>query len=204
MVNIVGLGPGSREYILPKALETLKKSDVILGFDRALESLSFLSVDKKNVNSLKEVLNFIDDNKNMEISIIASGDPCFYGIGEYIGKNYDGQVQTIPGISSFQYMAAKLNKAWQGSFLGSLHGREEDFLNKVKEYQLSIWLTDRKNSPDVLCRKLLEKNLNVMVYVGENLSYRDERITTGYPEELKDMQFSNLSVVIIEKVGEDQ
>ncbi|MEL7598470.1 MAG: precorrin-6y C5,15-methyltransferase (decarboxylating) subunit CbiE, partial [Clostridiaceae bacterium] len=130
MVNVVGLGPGSREYILPKALEILKKSEVVLGFDRALESLSFLSVDKKRVNSLKEVLNFIDDNKNMEISIVASGDPCFYGIGEYVGKNYGGQVQTIPGISSFQYMVAKLNKAWQESFLGSLHGREEDFLNK--------------------------------------------------------------------------
>ncbi len=203
MVNVVGLGPGSREYILPKALEILKKSEVVLGFDRALESLSFLSVDKKRVNSLKEVLNFIDDNKNMEISIVASGDPCFYGIGEYVGKNYGGQVQTIPGISSFQYMVAKLNKAWQESFLGSLHGREEDFLNKVKEHQLSIWLTDRKNSPDVLCRKLLEKNLNAKVYVGENLSYSDEKITIGYPAELKDMQFSNLSVVIIEKLGED-
>lgn len=203
MVNVVGLGPGSREYILPKALEILKKSEVVLGFDRALESLSFLSVDKKRVNSLKEVLNFIDDNKNMEISIVASGDPCFYGIGEYVGKNYGGQVQTIPGISSFQYMVAKLNKAWQESFLGSLHGREEDFLNKVKEHQLSIWLTDRKNSPDVLCRKLLEKNLNAKVYVGGNLSYSDEKITIGYPAELKDMQFSNLSVVIIEKLGED-
>lgn len=203
MVSIVGLGPGSREYILPKALETLKKSDVILGFHRALESLSFLSIDKKMVNSLKEVLDFIDDNKDMEISIIASGDPCFYGIGEYIGKNYSGQVQIIPGISSFQYMAAKLNKAWQGSFLGSLHGREEEFIEKVREHRISIWLTDRKNSPDALCRKLLEKNLNVMVYVGENLSYEDEKITAGSPEDLKHRRFSNLSVVIIEKVGED-
>lgn len=203
MVNIVGLGPGSREYILPKALETLKKSEVVLGFDRALESLSFLSIDKKKVNSLKEVLNFIDNNKNMEISIIASGDPCFYGIGEYIRKNYSGQVQTIPGISSFQYMTAKLNKAWQGSFLGSLHGREEEFLNRVKEYQLSIWLTDKKNSPDMLCKKLFNQNTNAKVYVGENLSYSDEKITVGYPAELKDMQFSNLSVVIIEKIGEE-
>lgn len=203
MVNIVGLGPGTREYILPKALETLKKSDVILGFDRAVESLSFLNIDKKKVNSLKEVLNFIEHNKNMEISIIASGDPCFYGIGEYIEKNYSGQVQIIPGISSFQYMASKLNKAWQGSFLGSLHGREEEFIRKVREHRISIWLTDTKNSPDALCRKLLEENLDVMVYVGENLSYEDEKITAGHPEDLKHRQFSNLTVVIIEKVGED-
>ncbi|MCY6372172.1 precorrin-6y C5,15-methyltransferase (decarboxylating) subunit CbiE [Clostridium ganghwense] len=202
MVNIVGLGPGSREYILPKALETLKKSDVVLGFKRALQSIEFLNVDKKVVTSLKEILEFINTEDNKEISIIASGDPCFYGIAEYVGKNYRGKVQVIPGISSFQYMTARLNKAWQGCFLGSLHGREEDFLNKVKEHKLSIWLTDKNNSPDMLCKKLFNEKINAKVYVGENLSYSDEKITIGYPEELKDMDFSNLTVVIIEKLGE--
>ena len=32
MVYIVGLGPGNKDYILSKAISTLEKSDVIIGF----------------------------------------------------------------------------------------------------------------------------------------------------------------------------
>lgn len=30
MIYIVGLGPGHRDYIMPKALEILKKSNIII------------------------------------------------------------------------------------------------------------------------------------------------------------------------------
>lgn len=29
-------------------------------------------------------------------------------------------------------MMAKINESWQNSFLGSLHGREEEFIEKLK------------------------------------------------------------------------
>lgn len=39
MVYIVGLGPGNKDYILPKAIDTLKKSNVIIGFSRLINDL---------------------------------------------------------------------------------------------------------------------------------------------------------------------
>lgn len=200
MVYIVGLGPGSEEYILPKALKTLKSSKVIIGFGRAIESLDFIEGNKLSVGSLKDILNYINSNGNEDIAIVASGDPCFYGVTEYIKRNYSKDLQVVPGISSFQYLAARLNKCWQGSHLGSLHGREEEFLKKVRENVLSIWLTDKKNSPASLCRRLVEEKIEAKVYVGENLSYEDEKITAGNAEEISHMIFSELSVVIIERL----
>jgi cobalt-precorrin-7 (C5)-methyltransferase len=137
-------------------------------------------------------------NKGKKISILASGDPCFYGIADYLSRNCNEELQMVPGISSFQYLMAALNKSWQGSFLGSLHGREEDFLVKVRENAVSIWLTDKVNSPKALCRRLQNEKLQVTVYIGENLSYEDEKITAGTPEELMNSEFSDLSVVVIE------
>lgn len=198
MVYIVGLGPGSKEYMLLKAITILENSDVIIGFSRALESIDFIKIKKIEAKTLKDILNFININKDKKISILASGDPLFYGISDYIRKNYDGNIEIIPGISSFQYLMAKLNKSWQHSYCGSLHGREEDFIEKVKSNKVSVWLTDKINSPNAICRRLEEEKMQVKVYIGENLSYEDERIFEGRPKEFEDIQFSNLSVVVIE------
>ncbi len=94
-------------------------------------------------------------------------------------------------------MMAKINESWQNSFLGSLHGREEEFIEKVKSYEKSIWLTDINNSPDKLCKRLIENNIKAEVIVGENLSYSDEKIIKGKLEELENMSFGELTVVYV-------
>ncbi|ERI91110.1 precorrin-6y C5,15-methyltransferase (decarboxylating), CbiE subunit [Clostridiales bacterium oral taxon 876 str. F0540] len=198
MIYIVGIGPGSKDYILPKAIITIENSEVVIGFRRALESLYFIDMPKKEAKDLSEIISFINSCKAKDIAIVASGDPCFYGILNYIKANYKVSFEVVPGISSFQYLMAKLNKAWQGSFLGSLHGREEDFIEKVGNSYISIWLTDKTNTPKIICKRLYEKPMQCKVYIGENLSYEDEKITVGIPEELMDKEYGDLSVVVIE------
>lgn len=201
MIYIVGIGPGNKKYMIYEAIDIIKNSDYILGFKRAMSTLDFVDKEKKiTVNTLAIILDFINNNKGKNISLVASGDPCFYGISNYINKNFNGEIKIIPGISSYQYMMCKLNIPWQESYLGSLHGRYEDFIEKVLQYKKSIWLTDKNNSPSNLCLRLHKDNINALVYVGENLSYQDEKITKGYPKDLKDKSFSNLSVVYIENV----
>lgn len=205
MVKILGLGPGHEDYIVPKVIKVLKKSDYIIGFERAifsLESLSYLNLKGeklKIVKSLKEIISFLNENKYSEISIVASGDPTFYGITNYIEKNYSGEIAVVPGISSFQYLTCKLNKPWNNSFVGSMHGREENFIEIVKKNKLSIWLTDKKNTPIKLSKNLMENSIECTVYVGENLSYENEKITNGSPKEICENYFGDLSVMIIER-----
>jgi cobalt-precorrin-7 (C5)-methyltransferase len=200
MVYIVGIGPGNPKYIIPLALETMEKADVIIGFERAVGSIPKLNVEKVIVSTLKDIMDFITENLEKTIAVIASGDPCFYGITNYIKNNFQGEIDIIPGISSFQYLMCKLQKPWQNAYLGSMHGRTEEFISIVAKYETSVWLTDRSNSPEALCKKLYENNISAKVYVGEELSYQDERITKGTVEEIMNKTFENLSVVIIENM----
>ncbi|AYE33222.1 precorrin-6y C5,15-methyltransferase (decarboxylating) subunit CbiE [Clostridium septicum] len=200
MIYIVGLGPGNIEYIMPKAVTILKKSKIILGFSRAIDSLDFIENKKRKVKTLREIIDFIKESKEEDISVVASGDPTFYGISDYIGKNYKGDLKVIPGLSSFQYLTCKVNKSWSNAYTGSLHGREDDFIKKVKENSVSIWLTDNKNTPNSLCKSLIENNVSSKVIVGENLSYEDERIFYDTPNNLLEKEFSNLSIVIVEQL----
>ena len=41
-LNIVGIGPGAREYLTLNAVETIEKSDVLVGSKRSLELFDYL------------------------------------------------------------------------------------------------------------------------------------------------------------------
>ena len=188
MVYIVGLGPGNKEYILPKAIEVLNKSDKIIGFKRLLNDLEFIDKEKVVVSTLKETLDYIKENGvDKTISLVASGDPTFFGISEYIKKNYPGNIVVIPGISSFQYLTCKLNKSWSTSFTGSVHGRSEKFIEKVN-----------KNNAAFLCKLLSENNINCKVIIGEYLSYKNERILEGNPKDFINEDFSDMTILVVE------
>ncbi|KAJ50346.1 precorrin-6B methylase/decarboxylase cbiT/cbiE [Clostridium tetanomorphum DSM 665] len=201
MVYIVGIGPGHRDYIMPKALNIMETSDIILGFGRAMEAVDFVNTKKIKVNKISEVIEELNINKDKNIAVVASGDPLFYGITEYIKKNYLGKIEIVPGISSFQYLMGKLNKSWQGAYLGSLHGREDEFIKRVTENEITIWLTDKKNSPNELARILINKGINPKMYIGENLSYENEQVTQEYAEAIQHKEFSGLCVLVVENLN---
>lgn len=200
MVYIVGMGPGSRKYILPKAIEVLENSDVIIGFSRLIKELDYLEKKKVIVDSLGDIIKFINEyGEYNTVSIVASGDPTFFGISEYINKNFKGNVEVIPGLSSFQYLTSKINKSWNNAYTGSIHGRETNFIEKVLIYPLSIWLTDSKNNSATLCKLLYENKINCKVIIGENLSYNNERVLQGVPEEFLTEEISSMSILIVER-----
>ena len=204
MLYIVGMGPGNRDYILKKAIDILNECDVIIGFERLINDLEFINKEKIVMNSLKETMEYINNGRRDEektIALVASGDPTFFGISEYIKKNYPGNIVVIPGISSFQYLTAKLNKSWSYAFTGSVHARNEDFIEKVKEHKLSIWLTDNKNNSAFLCKLLNENNIECTVIIGEHLSYENERILQGKPIEFINEKVSDMAILIVEKEG---
>lgn len=204
MIYIVGLGPGHKDYIMTKALEIMKKSNVIIGFKRAIDSLDFIDNKKIYINKLSDIDKFIciKEDKDNNISIVASGDPTFYGITNYIKSKTTLEIEIIPGISSFQYLTCKLKLPWNNAYLGSLHGRCEKFLEKINNHELSIWLTDNENNPAVLCKILHESKIKCKIIIGENLSYEDEIISEGSPVEFLNRTYSSLSIFIVDTTHE--
>lgn len=196
---VVGLGPGHKDYVLPIAINTLESVSAVVGFKRAMESIDFIKNKKIVINTLKELKELYGGNEYSSLAIIASGDPCYYGITNYVKSNICDKVNVIPGLSSFQYLSSKIAMPWQEAYVGSMHGREEDFINIVKEYKLSYWLVDNKYTPEVLCSRLVEEQIEGIAYVGENLSYEDEKIFKGSIKDVALEKFSPLSVLVIER-----
>ena len=168
MIDVAGVGPGNINLITGQVLEAIKTYEKILAFKRVKESLSDIRPDIIEIKTLKEV----DAYKEANALVLASGDPMFYGISEYIKKM--GVLGKIyPGISSIQCMAAAIKKSWHDMDLVSLHGRDYDLKNINRD---TIFLTDKEMTPNRISQELFKLGKRGKVFAGYNLSYEDELI----------------------------
>lgn len=174
--------------------KAIEEAEYIIAFGRVGESLKSMEKEFIKVKRVDEVIDYI--SKHEDVLLLASGDPCFYGITDFLKSKNIYIERIMPGISSFQYMMTKLKKSWQGAQLLSFHGREEG-LDKVKNNRLSIILTDDKNPPSQISQRLKALDAKGRIYAGYNLSYDDERIIEAeIGEYIEDV--SPLAVVVIE------
>lgn len=200
---IIGIGPGDKDYIYPAANKLIEASDVLIGGRRNLDLFLHLQKDEVMIgNKLADIERYILENIGKKtIAVLASGDPGIFSISEYL-KNRLGGVEMLvyPGISSFQYLCARTNKSWDDIFIASLHGRElKNLMDVVKNHGKVMIFTGGSSSPASVCRELVCNGLeDVTVTVGEKLSYPDEKIVAGSPEELGKLEFDSLSVMLVE------
>ena len=180
-INVLGLGPGSLDYTLPAAIKKLEETEVIIGGKRHIESLGKYAENKEYcyiTADLEKVLNFIKENRNKKISLILSGDTGFYSMLTFMRKHFKAnELNVIPGISSVQYMFAKVSNYWNDAFVSSVHGRNTEYVGKLREFGKIGLLTDKKNTPQRIAEEVVKAGMTeATIYVGENLSYENEKI----------------------------
>lgn len=198
MINIIGLGPGNLDYTTKIGENLIYKSEVLIGGKRNLDSIKNFRGSKIELNSnLKEVLEYINFNKEKQISVIASGDPSIYGIGRYLSQNIDKKdLNIVSGISSLQYIFSKIYIDMNDLYITSSHGKIPDF-DYILSHKKVCMVTDDKIGPKEISLEIINRNLNKTIVVGENLSYLDEKITVGRPEDILKIEKFDMNVVVI-------
>lgn len=194
MLTVAGVGPGNIKYMTMDVIDKIKEAKNILAFGRVGESIKSLREDYIQVSKVDEVIHYLNVEK--DALLLASGDPDFFGIVEYLKRNNVEIKEVLPGISSFQYMMARLEKSWQDAKFISLHGRDYD-LSTIVDYKLIIALIDKNNSPSYISKELNKLGLKGVMHIGFNLSYEEEKIIKiNIGEEVED--YSSLGVVVVE------
>lgn len=198
MINIIGLGPGNNEYITRLGNRLIYSSDVIIGGKRNLESITDFKGEKIILSTnLQEILNYLKMNLDKNISVIASGDPSIYGIGKYLSAHIDHKnLNIVSGISSLQYIFSKIFVDMNDVYITSSHGKVPDF-DYILSHKKVCMVTDSKIGPHEISKEIKKRNLNKIVVVGENLSYENECITIGSPDEILGIKKFDMNVVVI-------
>ncbi len=223
MNKIYVIGIGFRP-LDKRAKERVLTSDIVLANERLLDV--FRNYDEyedvqdriKILGSAQENIEYIRENcMNQTITLLAAGDPMFFGIGRVIMEEFNNDVvEVYPDLSSVQVAFSKIKKPWSNAFLISVHGGPDPEKRRKLEYELKeipalfaihdkiAILTDRVNTPAEIAKEILRQSAischpsALKMYICEKLGYHEEKIIEGTPEEISERSFEHPNVVIIE------
>lgn len=112
---VVGIGPGGRENMTLRAVDVIKKSDVIVGYTPYIEYLGDLTDGKELISTgmkgelerCKLAIEQVKTGKNT--AIISTGDAGLYGMaGPILELAEDIDVEIVPGVTAAFSAASEL------------------------------------------------------------------------------------------------
>jgi len=191
-ITVVGVGPGSEEYLLPVAREAVLAAEVLVGGRNALALFDSLGKEQRLIGrDLDGILEYIDDARQAKrLAVLLSGDPGFYSLLPRLRQRFGaGGISVVPGISSLQLACARLGIKWDDLSITSVHGRGLDGLADIAGAERAAVLTEPKYPPAAVCRYLLEQGSWFrQAWVLTDLGLPGEAITYGSLEVIAGQQ----------------
>lgn len=217
-LSLIGTGMGGPGQMTLAAAEALKRCDVLFGARRMTDAAETLGEAASKILRVpiygnREILEWLESHpEHKRAGVLYSGDTGFYsgasGMAAVLSEkpHCDSYEFTIyPGISSVSYLCAKMGRSWEHVKLISLHGRDCDAAQALAQNPAVFTLLGGAHTVKELCEQLLRAGLtDVRITAGERLSYADERIVTGTPDQLATMEFTSLAVVLMERNEESE
>ncbi len=201
-VDIIGIGPGNEDYLLPLAKRKIQNADCLVGAKRHLDL--FRGLNKENVIidcHLGKAISYIKKYRaKKKICVLVSGDPGIYSFLSRLSQAFSPRDYTVvPGISAVQLAFSRLGQSWPDAKIISLHGRKVNNLaSQVKDHPKVFLFTDRSFGPDKIAAYLLDNGItDRKATVFENLSYPNERIVRADLKRLSKIRNWGLCVMII-------
>lgn len=218
-LTVAGIGPGEADYILPAVIKKMKKAHTVIAAKRILPVLKELcqdvnsEADSENnkpvflaMGKIKDTLEQIGEilSKGQDVVMAVSGDPLMYSLYRTICNDpvSEGwEVDLIPGVGSLQMLGAAFGETMEEALIISVHGRAKtagSIALAVAENPKVFFLCSKEQGPAWLSQIMLDYQMDhVTVCAGANLSYEDELLESGTPEEMVQKEFPSLCVAMI-------
>ncbi len=203
-LHLVGIGPGSKEYLTFKAISTVESSDILIGSKRALELFSEVDADKieLGVHNMGEMLNYAVSKacEGKNVALLSTGDPGFSGVLKPILKLAGNlEFDVVPGVSSVQICASKLKISWDEANIITMHGKgiSDELISLINNGKTTIILPN--TTVEETIKYLLDKGVdpNRKVSICENISYPDEKIINTILKDVLSNKFGYMCVLVV-------
>lgn len=203
-VVIAGIGPGAEEQMTVALEKACRQADILIGAGRMTKAVEKYQKPILSEYNPEKIYTFLKDHPEYEkIVLLQSGDVGFYSgakkLREILEKDPDFTVSAEPGISSLLYFCSRIGVSWEDAAFISLHGQDCNFLETVRHHKKTLAIAGGKGSVQDICQKLKTYGWeHIILHVGTDLSYPEEKIVTGTARELAEKEFAPLAVLLFE------
>lgn len=200
-IDVVGIGMGAAECMTLEAARALDACDCLIGAPRALEAAARANKPAYARYAPEDILAVLNAHPEYRrAAVVMSGDAGFFSGAKKLLPLLEGhRVRVLPGLSSLQYLCARLQTPWDDVRAVSLHGREGSVVGEVLRHGRVFALTAGADAVRRVCADLCDAGLaGARVTVGQRLSYPDEAILRGTARELAGTDCDPLSALLIE------
>lgn len=208
-VSLVGRGMGSPNNMTCEAKEAISRAEAVYGASRMLEDIDCCN--KHAFYRSEDIIESLEANRYSQIAIIFSGDT---GYNSGAGSVREGllrwaeasghkmTVETIPGISSVSYMAAKVGESYENAGLCSIHGKNtpaaiRELIKCIRSNKKVFVLLSGGNDVSAIAEAMMKEKIAGTITVGSNLSYENEAIVSMTLQEALDCHIEGLCVAFI-------
>ena len=224
-VYAVGVGPGSPKYVTEIVKEIVQNCDILIGYKYTLKTIENL-IEGKEIYEItmndqeKSYQKILPELGDRTLVIPFTGDVNF-SESEVVDRLIEifGEVEIIPGISSFQVAASRAKVPLDKSKIITMHVTTpiEDKkleLQKALIDGFSVVLVprpwpkqpDKHFMPSEIAVYLRENGFDtakIKVHVYESITTEEETNFEGTVKELEGKEFSDLSVMVFNQASLD-
>lgn len=217
-LNIVGVGPGSADYVTAAAKKAVMKAELVIGAQRSLALFAGEVKGEQAVLTAKNIQELLKKaaeavKAGKEVALLSTGDPGFSGLLHTAlesGYFTPETINVVPGVSAIQACAARLGIGWDNARLFTFHEGEvsDDAKGKlVSAYQcgrtIMLLPAPKDFTPKDIATLLLETGADKQtpVYICENLTLENEKITATTLEKAAAQSFGALCVMVIKQTA---
>ena len=199
-ISLVGIGMGSAETRTVEASRAIRESDLLIGARRMIDSCREFGKDCYVEYDSQKIAQYLAEHPEYEkVAVLLSGDPGFNSGAKKLLDVLGNQVKVISGISSASYFMSQIQKSWDDVLITSAHGKHTNLVSLIKRNKKVFSILGTRNGIQNLAQEMAALGLNrAQLYTGECLSYPDEKIRKGAPEDFLNYEADPLSVVYVE------
>ena len=196
-ISLVGIGMGAEKTLTLEGKKALNEAELLIGAKRMTEAVQKPGQMVLHEYRSEKIVEYIREHpKYRTVAIALSGDVGFYSGAKKLIDQLDGNVEVICGISSVVYFMSKIGLSWDDAKIVSAHGRNCNLISLIRHNPQVFSILGTEDGVAVLASRLVYYGMgDVTLYVGENLSYENEKIFHDKAANLTEYRGDALSVV---------
>ena len=196
-ISLVGIGMGAEKTLTLEGKKALNEAELLIGAKRMTEAVQNPGQMVLHEYRSEKIVEYIREHpKYRTVAIALSGDVGFYSGAKKLINQLDGNVEVICGISSVVYFMSKIGLSWDDAKIVSAHGRNCNLISLIRHNPKVFSILGTEDGVAVLASRLVYYGMgDVTLYVGENLSYENEKIFHDKAANLTEYRGDALSVV---------